>query len=476
GAKFVKTAALVLTLIEFGIAVFAFSQFNPADISDFDLQLKWLPSYGIGFHIGMDGISLLLVLLTAFLVPLIVLSTFNHSYENPVSFYSLILLMQAGLIGVFVALDAFVFYFFWEVALIPIYFIAALWGGERRIEITFKFFVYTMLGSLFMLVSLVYLYFCTPGNHSSDISAMMNLPLNDTTQGVLFWGLFVAFAIKMPIFPFHTWQPDTYTESPVPATMLLSGIMLKMGIYGLIRWLLPIVPQGVQDWGLTAMILSIIGIIYGSIIAIQQNDIKRLIAYSSFAHVGLMAAGVFSLTPQGMQGAVIQMISHGINVVGLFFIIEIISSRTNSRNLEALGGITRNTPNLTVYFMILMLGSVALPLTNGFIGEFLLLNGVFETRIISAMAYGPVLSAIAGLTIIFGAVYMLRLFQKAMFGEPTNLTLNFTDLNFSEKAVLFPLAFMVFWIGLYPNTFLKISEPAVAKILQLTLQAGLGMK
>ena len=474
----VKKAALALALVELAGTVYAFTQFNPETpgLPLFEVAFKWLPSLGISFHIGMDGISLLLVLLTAFLVPIIILSTFKHNYENPTSFYALILLMQAGLTGVFVALDAFVFYFFWEAALIPAYFIAGIWGGERRAAVTFKFFVYTMLGSLFMLVSLAYLYFSTPGSHSSDISVLYDLPLNRTTQGVLFWGLFVAFAIKMPIFPFHTWQPDTYTESPTPGTMLLSGIMLKMGVYGLIRWLLPVVPLGVQDWGLTAMILSVIGIIYGSIIAFQQKDIKRLIAYSSFAHVGLMAAGVFSLSQQGMQGAVIQMLSHGINVVGMFFIVQIIADRTQTRDLDKLGGITKNTPNLTVYFMILLLGSVALPLTNGFVGEFLLLDGIYETKIIKALGWGGWLSAIAGLTIIFGAVYMLRLFQKVMFGKTNENTLNFTDLTLTEKLTLFPLAFMVFWIGLYPKTFLHVAEPAVAQILKLTVESGLGMK
>jgi NADH-quinone oxidoreductase subunit M len=475
--EIVKKAALVLTIIELAAAIYVFSQFNPeANVKLFDIAFKWLPSVGVSFHIGMDGISLLLVMLTTFLVPLIILSTFNHNYDNPTSFYSLILLMQAGLIGVFVALDAFVFYFFWEAVLIPAYFIAGIWGGERKAQVTFKFFVYTMLGSLFMLVSLMYLYFSTPGGHSADISYLYDLSLNRSTQGVLFWGLFIAFAIKMPIFPFHTWQPDTYTESPTAGTMLLSGIMLKMGVYGLIRWLLPIVPLGVQDWGLTAMILSIIGIIYGSVIAIQQKDIKRLIAYSSFAHVGLMAAGIFSLSLQGMQGAVIQMLSHGINVVGMFFIVQIIADRTNTRDIDSLGGVTKNTPNLTVYFMILLLGSVALPLTNGFVGEFLLLNGIYETKIISALKWGGWLAAVAGLTIIFGAVYMLRLFQKVMFGKQSENTFNFKDLTLTEKLTLFPLAVMVFWIGLYPNTFLKVAEPAAAQILKLTVDAGLGMK
>jgi NADH-quinone oxidoreductase subunit M len=369
--------------------------------------------------------------------------------------------MQAALVGVFTAKDAFLFYFFFEAALIPIYFIAAIWGGENRIKVTFKFFVYTLFGSLFMLLALVYLYLKTPGVHSSEITALYDLAssLDLKEQSLLFGAFFIAFAIKMPLFPFHTWQPDTYVEAPTAGTMLLSGIMLKMGTYGLIRLLLPIVPLGVQHWGMVAVILSVIGIVYGSIIAIQQKDMKRLIAYSSFAHVGLMAAGIFSGTLDGIQGALIQMLAHGVNVVGLFFVVEVIQQRTKSRELESLGGITQTTPFLTVTFIILMLGSVALPLTNGFVGEFLLLKGVYE--------YNAWAGAIAGLTIILGAVYMLRLVQKSMFGNTTSLTEGFTDLTFSEKATLLPLAFMVIWFGLAPNTFLTVSEPAVAQLLTL---------
>ena len=454
-----KQVALIAAFIELALAGYVWSQFVPDASSQFTFSYAWIKSAGISFSVGIDGISLILVLLSTLLVPLIVLSTFNHSYKNPTTFYALNLFMQSALVGVFVAKDAFLFYFFFEAALIPIYFIAALWGGENRIRVTFKFFVYTIFGSLFMLLALVYLYFQTPGDHTSEISAFYHLDLNSQQEGYVFWALFLAFAIKMPVFPFHTWQPDTYTESPTPATMLLAGIMLKMGTYGLIRLLLPIVPIGVSAWGSTAMILSIIGIVYGSIIAIQQRDMKRLIAYSSFAHVGLMAAGILSKSVTGLQGALIQMLAHGINVVGLFFVVEIIYSRTKSRELEKLGGITQNTPNLSIYFMILMLGSVALPLTNGFVGEFLLLKGVYD--------YNVWLGAVAGLTIILGAVYMLRMFQRAMFGEQNTRTETFADLNFSEKAVLLPLSVMVLVMGLFPNVFLKISEPAVNQLINL---------
>ncbi|KAA5543321.1 complex I subunit 4 family protein [Adhaeribacter rhizoryzae] len=452
-----KRAAFGAAVVEFIIALYAMLQYQPNAQVQFQYFQPWIENFGINFAIGMDGISLLLVFLTTFLVPLIILSSFPHSYKNPNVFYALILFMQMGLIGVFTAFDAFLFYFFWEVALIPIYFISAVWGGERRIPITFKFFIYTIFGSLFMLVGFVYLYFQTPGTHTSDINAFYQLSLDTTQQSWIFWFLFIAFAIKMPVFPFHTWQPDTYTESPTQATMLLSGIMLKMGIYGVIRWLLPIVPQGVSQWDGLVLVLSIIGIVYGSIIAIRQRDLKRLVAYSSIGHVGLIAAGIFTLTEHGLQGGIIQMLSHGVNVVGLFFIIDIIYRRTNTRDIKNLGGITQTTPALSIFFMILLLGTVALPLTNGFVGEFLLLSGVFQ--------YNNWMGAIAGTTIILGAVYMLRMFQGVMFGEQNANTANFRDLTGLETAVLVPLVVMVFWIGLHPNTFLSLTEPAVGHLL-----------
>jgi len=463
----VKYLALLAALAELAVTILAASLFSSETTAQFDASYPWIEAVGIHFSVGMDGISMLLVILTTLLLPLIILTTFDHPYKNPSAFYALILFMEAALIGVFIAKDAFLFYLFWEAALIPIYFLAGIWGGKDRIRITFKFFVYTIFGSLFMLLGLAYLYFQTPGSHSADISAFYALNLSAAEQSWLFWALFIAFAVKMPVFPFHTWQPDTYTESPAPATMLLSGIMLKMGIYGVIRWLLPVVPAGVAEWGAMAMILSIIGIIYGSVIAIRQNDMKRLVAYSSFAHVGLMSAGVFSLTHNGLQGAIIQMLAHGVNVVGLFFVIDIIASRAKSRDLERLGGITQTTPALSVCFIILLLGSVALPLTNGFVGEFLMLAGIFE--------YDAWYSAVAGLTIILGAIYMLRMFQKAMFGNRQANTEQFADLTFNEKLVLFPLVFMVFWMGLYPNTFLNMTGPAVADILKAMNDMSVGL-
>lgn len=455
-----KVVALIAALLELVISLVVVVGFNKTDVSpQFSINIPWITSLGLNFSVAIDGISLLLVLLTTVLVPLIILSSFSKTYDKPSTFYGLILTMQMALIGVFVARDGLLFYLFWEVALIPIYFICLIWGGEDRGRITFKFFVYTLAGSLFMLVALVYLYFQTPGAHTFDIEALYaaGRSLSPSEQSLIFWALFVAFAIKMPVFPFHTWQPDTYTVSPVQGTMLLSGIMLKMGIYGVIRWLIPVVPGGVAAWGLTAVIISVIGIIYASCIAIVQKDFKRLIAYSSIAHVGLISAGIFTLDAVGVQGAMIQMLSHGIIVFALFYIIEIIFDRTKTRTLSELGGIRNAAPILTTVFVITMLGSVALPFTSGFVGEFLLINSLFQ--------YKPALGAIAGVTIILGAVYMLRTFQKSMSGETNSRTASFIDLTGQEKLVLYPVVLLIIIIGIYPAPLLEISESAVNTLL-----------
>ena len=455
----VKKAALAFSIIELLIALLITFTFQHTAHHQFLIDWNWIASMGINFKIGIDGISLLLILLTTVLVPLIILSSFNKDYDKPALFYGLILFMQMALIGVFVALDGFLFYVFWELALLPIYFICLLWGAEGRAKITFKFFIYTLFGSLLMLVGLIYLYLHTSGEHSFDINALYHASkqLDAGEQGMLFWLIFIAFAIKMPIFPFHTWQPDTYTVAPTQGTMLLSGIMLKMGTYGLIRWLLPIAPLGVQEWGGLAILLSIIGIVYASCIALIQKDFKRLIAYSSIAHVGLIAAGIMTFTLQGLQGGMIQMLSHGINVVGLFFIVDILYLRTKTREIQAMGGIRNVAPQFATLFLIILLGSIALPLTNGFIGEFLLLNGIYQYHSISA--------AFARLTVILGAVYMLRAYQSIMLGETKALTANFAQLSFTEKAVLVPIAIMIIVFGVYPQPLLELSEPAMQLLI-----------
>ena len=456
-----KQWALVASLVELAISLVMVFQFDSSAGAQFIVDYPWIRSMGIDFHLGIDGISLLLVLLTTVLTPLIILSSFKHQYENASSFYGLVLFMEMALLGVFCSLDGFLFYIFWEMALVPIYFICLRWGGVNRGPVTLKFFIYTLTGSLIMLVGLLYVYFQTPGSHSFDVQALYaaGQSLSVSEQGILFWALFVAFAVKMPIFPFHTWQPDTYYTAPTPGTMLLSGIMLKMGIYGVIRWLIPVVPDGVERWGTTALTLSIIGIAYASLLAIIQKDLKRLIAYSSIAHVGLISAGIFTMDKIGMQGAMIQMLSHGVVIVGLFYVIDIIISRTSTHEIASLGGIRTNAPVFASAFIIILLGNVALPLTSGFVGEFLLINAVFRFNFVSG--------AFAALTMIFVAIYMLRSFQMTMLGESSPVTRIFPDLDSQEKWVLFPIVIMVLLIGIYPAPLLKISDVAVDNLLTI---------
>ncbi|RZA03187.1 MAG: NADH-quinone oxidoreductase subunit M [Sphingobacteriaceae bacterium] len=455
-----KHAALFFSVAELATALFFLSRFTPDASTQFAVDMPWLPKLGIYFSAGIDGISMVMILLTNVLVPLIILSTYQHQYKNAGAFYALILFMQAGMLVVFTALDGFLFYVGWEAALIPIYFICALWGGENRIRVNIKFFIYTFAGSLFMLVGIIYLYLQSPGKNYG-ILELYRTVLDAKQQSWVYLAFFIAFAIKMPVFPFHTWQPDTYTEAPSAGTMMLSGIMLKMGIYGVIRWMLPTAPLGFIEWQYLSLLLATIGIVYASIIAFKQTDGKRLVAYSSIAHVGLIAAGIFAWNIRGLQGAMIQMISHGINVVGMFFIWDIISRRLNTRDISQLGGIAKVAPHFATAFLIITLGTVALPLTNGFIGEFLLLNGIFNASIVFA--------AFAGLTIIFGAVYMLRMYKNVMQGPTNELTVTFTDIHGSEKVVLIIICILIIGIGIYPQPLLHISEESVRSLFQVVM-------
>ena len=419
----------------------------------------WISSFGINFHVGIDGISLILVLLTTFLTPFIILTSLQKETENSSVFYAIILLMQAGMLGAFTAMDSFLFYVSYEVALIPIYFICGLWGGENRIAVTLKFFIYTLAGSLFMLVSIIYLYLQTPGNHSFEITEFYKLNLSSTQQTWIFCGFFLAFAVKIPIFPFHSWQPSTYTTAPTAGTMLLAGIMLKMGLYGLIRFVLPIAPEAVAHWNTLAIILCVCGIIYGSVIAIRQNDLKTLIAFSSLAHVGLIAVGIFSMNIQGIQGAMIQMFNHGVNAVALFFLIDLFERRSGTRLMDKFSGIASVNKKVAVVFAIVMLGSVGLPLTNGFVGEFLLLMGVYQWNMYAAL--------FAGLTIILGAVYMLRLYKNVFFGEISETSKSISSMTMMETIMSYKLIALIIVLGIFPNLLLNLSAPAVTKLLNL---------
>lgn len=455
-----REVALATSLVTLLISLWMLVGFDPSTSSgqaeQFVTDLPWLPGLGISFSLSVDGITLLLILLTTVLTPMIILSSFQAN--RPESFYGLILLMEAALMGVFAARDGFLFYVFWEMALIPIWFICLMWGEAGNSKVVLKFFLYTLAGSLFMLLGLLCLYLNTPTPHSFQwtelLAAGRALPME--TQGWIFWALFIAFAIKMPILPFHTWQPETYRTAPAQGSMLLSAIMLKMGIYGVIRWLLPLVPLGTQQWGATALTLSVAGVVYASLIAMVQRDVKRLIAYSSIAHVGLISAGVFTLTKTGLQGAVLQMVSHGLVVFGLFYVAEIMFERTGKRSLAELGGIRHSAPSFATVFMIIALGSVGLPLTSGFVGEVLLITSVVKWNWLAGV--------FGGLTIILGAVYMLRAYKTMMLGEAKG---TFADLNAREKLVLYPLVVLILLLGVYPDPWLRISEAASQNLLQL---------
>lgn len=457
--RWTRILAITGSVIEFLVSLYGLFLYSTQCHCQFLLNIGWIQSLHINLRFGVDGISLLLVLLTTFLTPLIILSSLDHSYSRPSAFYGLVMLMEMAFIGVFSAYDGLVFYIFWELALIPAYFICAVWGGNDRIRITFKFFIYTFTGSLFMLAALLYIYFKTPAPHSFEIIYLYAAHLSSQEQTWIFFAFFIAFAIKIPVFPFHTWQPDTYTESPAGGTMLLAGIMLKMGTYGLIRFLIPMCPVALKEWGWIALALSIIGIIYASIIAIRQTDMKRLIAYASIAHVGLISAGIFTLTLKGLEGAVIQMVSHGINITGLFIIISLIEKRMKTREISQIGGMATHAPWLATIFMIILLGSIGLPLTNGFIGEFLILFGIFGINVW--------LAAIAGLTIIFSAVYMLSMYQRTMLGKPGEGSQVISDISIAEAIPLGPIVIMIIWIGVFPGFFLQLAEPAIREIMNL---------
>lgn len=456
--KTVRGWALLVTIITLIVSLVAVTIKAP-DQLNFSADI--MGSLGSSFSLKLDGLSQLLCLLTAVSYPIILIATWKSEYKRSNNFFALMLLTQAGLMGVFTASDALLFYFFWELALVPMYFLCSGWGGERRIPVTFKFFVYTFTGSVLMLVGLIYLYFQTP-DRSFSMESFYALKLSNSTQSWVFWLLFVAFAVKMPVFPFHTWQPDTYEQSPTAATMVLSGIMVKMGVFGVIRWVLPIVPVASYSWGDVAMSLAVAGIVYASVIAIRQDDFKRLIAYSSIAHIGLMAATLFAETKSGYQGVMIQMFNHGVNVIGLWIVAELIERQFGTRKLSQLGGLAQKAPGLAILLVIVALANVALPLTNAFIGEFLMFNGIWNSTITK---YHIVFTAVAALSIILVAVYTLNMVQKIFYGTTNSLTEKAHDIYFNEKAALGVVVALILVFGVYPQPLLNITNGFVDGLL-----------
>ena len=396
-----------------------------------------------------------MLLLTTALTPIIIYSSFGNTYKNPKAFYALILFMTFAMAGTFLASDGLLYYIFWELSLIPIYFIALIWGNgdaEERKKAVVKFFIYTLAGSLFMLVAFIYLY---QKAGSFLISDLTPLKLSSTEQFWIFLAFFLAYAIKIPLIPFHTWQAEVYQKAPTVGTMLLSGIMLKMGLYSVIRWQLPIAPLAAKEYMNVFIGLGIAGVIYGSIVALRQKDLKKLLAYSSLAHVGLIAAGAYTLTLDGLRGAVLQMIAHAFVVVGLFFVAEIIFRRYETRNISEMGGIRAQSSKFTSMFLILVLASVALPSTFNFVGEFTVLYSLSQINIWFAL--------LGGTTIILGAYYMLKMFQHVMLGE-TNVKL-FADVTFNEGLSLILIIAVLFFFGMYPKPIIDLITPSLENIL-----------
>src|SRR5438105_7624001 len=435
----------------------------------FQETADWIPSIGAKYHLGLDGISLLLVMLTTFLGMIAILSSWSAIHQRTKEYYILLLLLQTGMIGVFVSLDFFLFYVFWEVMLVPMYFLIGVWGSDRRLYAAIKFFLYTLTGSVLMLLAILALYYRahevagTGAAYTFDIPTLLGAVPQFSTrlQRILFWGFFFAFAIKVPMFPFHTWLPDAHTEAPTAGSVILAGVLLKMGTYGFIRFSLPLLPTDAaarQQIVTILMVVSIIGIIYGALVCMMQKDMKKLIAYSSVSHLGFCTLGIFALNPHGLSGSVIQQINHGISTGALFLIVGLIYERRHTREIKEFGGLSNVMPVYATLFMIVMLSSIGLPLLNGFIGEFTILQGAFEVN------WRWAAWAVSG--IVLGAAYMLWLYQRAMFGpcdNPKNQALK--DLSFREVMTLVPLIAWAFWIGLYPKPFFNVLERPVTNIV-----------
>jgi NADH-quinone oxidoreductase subunit M len=448
----------ILTLALFAVSLFYTDQKHYALNS---VSYVWLPEIGSSFALLLDGMSRILCLLTAVSFPLIFASTYSSSYRNPNAFYGLMLLTQCGLMGVFLAVDALAFYFFWELALIPAYFLVSQWGGERRIQAAFKFFIYTFAGSLFLLIGIIYVYLKTP-DQSFSLVSFYQVQLTAGEQGWLFWMFFVAFAIKMPIFPFHTWQPDAYEQSPTAVTMVLSGIMVKMGLFATLRWLIVMFPDAVRQFDNVVIGLSIVGMLYASCLALVQDDLKRLVAYSSIAHIGLMAASVFTLNLLSLQGLLVQMFNHGINIIGLWIVVFLIEKQTGIRKISQLGGLAQKAPALAIMLVIIALANIALPLTNAFVGEFMMFAGLYK--------FSPWYAAAAGLSIILSAVYTLNMIKNVFYGNLNAVTQGFKEIVLHEGVILAMIVVLIFFVGVYPepmfNMIRSASEMIIGKFIK----------
>lgn len=473
----VRHAALALSLVEFVASLFMLQGFNQNTAA---LQMVektlWIERFGISYFLGIDGISLMLVMLTTFLTPIIILASWKSIDQKVKGFHAALFVLQTAMLGSFLAMDAVLFYVFWELSLIPMYFIVGIWGGSRRIYATVKFFIYTMAGSVLMLLAIIYMMNLTPAVTGGAMSASIldfykvQIPFVSgdffTAQTLLFFAFAVAFAIKVPMFPLHTWLPDAHVEAPTPGSVVLAGVMLKMGTYCFLRWVIPLFPEASAHYAWVFIAAGVIGIVYGALVAMVQPDVKKLVAYSSVSHMGYIMVGLFTMNAYGLNGSLYQMLNHGISTGALFLLIGMIYERTHSREIAKYGGLASALPIFTIIFVIVTMSSIAVPLTNGFIGEFLILLGSFE--------YSPAVAAVSVSGVVLGAAYMLWMVKRVFFGPKGELVLDsekdahhvLHDLSAREIVVLAPLVVMIFWMGLFPNDFMKYSKTSVDYLIQ----------
>lgn len=461
--NWIKGLALAVTLLVFALSLIVFGRFDESVPGmQFVERFPWIKAWGADYYLGIDGISLLLVVLTTFLMVLSILSSWSSVEKGIKEYMIAFLLLETGMIGTFCALDLLLFYLFWEFTLIPMYLIIGVWGGPRRVYAAVKFFLYTMAGSVLMLVAILALYFAhgkATGQYTFDLFALYNTPLDLKTQLLLFSAFALAFAIKVPMFPFHTWLPDAHVEAPTAGSVILAGVLLKMGTYGFIRFAIPLFPQAAQQMVVLVSVLALIGIIYGALVSMVQDDLKKLVAFSSVSHLGFVMLGMFAFTTQGVQGSVYQMLNHGVSTGGLFILVGMIYERRHTRLIKEFGGLAKVMPVYATFFLIVALSSIGLPGTNGFVGEFTILLGTFKAR--------PVFAVLGATGVIFAAGYMLWMIRRVLFGpmsKEENLALR--DLTPREVLTLIPIVVMIFWMGIFPKFFFKKMDLSVQSFLK----------
>jgi len=458
----VRNVALGVSLLSLATTLYLWWAFNPVSADyQFVENREWLPQFGISYHLGVDGISLFLIVLTGVLTPLSLLTSWESIHKNVKLFSFFLLALETAMLGVFVSLDLFLFYIFWDAVLIPMYFLIGIWGYERRIYAAVKFILYTMVGSILMLVAIIglsYAHMAATGTQTFNLLDLYGTPLSRTMETWFFLAFALAFLIKVPLFPFHTWLPDAHVEAPTAGSVILAGVMLKMGTYGLLRFAFPLFPNATREYAPYIAVLAVIGIIYGALVAMVQPDMKKLVAYSSVSHLGFVVLGLCAVNVNGIQGSVYQMLNHGISTGGLFIIVGMLSDRRHTRLIAEFGGLKAVMPRLVAAFLLVTLSSIALPGMNGFIGEFLILLGGFR--------WHPLMAAFAASGVILSAVYMLWMFQRVNYGDVTNpKNRALPDLTPREWAMMIPTVGLAIVMGVFPNIFLKPMEPSIVRTI-----------